>query len=138
MHHLAHMYLSSLTLGLAHVVRARVLRVLLIYTDSDAEPSDSFQVFVSYYTCARIATMGVLPHILFLLVDDFGWANTGWHRLEHPTAEVSTPNMDALVKNGLELDRHYVYKYCCPLLLKPLFTALIRQTLKVQFLQQNI
>eukprot|EP00041_Stephanoeca_diplocostata_P019448 m.419703 g.419703 ORF g.419703 m.419703 type:complete len:551 (+) comp21308_c0_seq1:304-1956(+) len=58
--------------------------------------------------------MGALPHILFLLVDDFGWANTGWHRLEHPTAEVSTPNMDALVKNGLELDRHYVYKFCSP------------------------
>ena len=23
---------------------------------------------------------GVKPHILFLLVDDFGWSNAGWHR----------------------------------------------------------
>ena len=27
---------------------------------------------------------------------------------------VRTPRMDALVEEGLELDRHYVYKFCSP------------------------
>ena len=53
------------------------------------------------------------PHIMFLLVDDWGWANVGYHR-DPPTREVVTPNFDALVKEGLELDQHYVFKLCSP------------------------
>jgi len=41
------------------------------------------------------------PHLMLLLVDD-------WDK------EVVTPNIDDLVKNGLELDQHYVYKVCSP------------------------
>ena len=62
------------------------------------------------------------PHILMILFDDYGWADAGWHRDytapggEHvpATPEVSTPNLNALVKQGIDLDRHYVYKYCSP------------------------
>ena len=53
------------------------------------------------------------PHILFLLVDDWGWANVGYHR-EVATREVQTPNFDSLVKNGLELDQNYVFHFCSP------------------------
>ena len=53
------------------------------------------------------------PHILFLLVDDWGWANVGYHR-EVATREVQTPNFDDLVKNGLELDQNYVFHFCSP------------------------
>ena len=53
------------------------------------------------------------PHILFLLVDDWGWANVGYHR-EVATREVQTPNFDNLVKNGLELDQNYVFHFCSP------------------------
>ena len=53
------------------------------------------------------------PHIVFLLVDDWGWANVGYHR-DPPTPEVSTPNIDDLLKNGVELDQHYVYRFCSP------------------------
>ena len=53
------------------------------------------------------------PHILFLLVDDWGWANVGYHR-EVATREVETPNFDNLVKNGLELDQNYVFRFCSP------------------------
>ena len=50
------------------------------------------------------------------------WADAGWHRGytapggEHvpATPEVATPNLDALVKVGIDLNRHYVYKYCSP------------------------
>ena len=44
---------------------------------------------------------------------DFGWANAGWHR---PIGykEVQTPSMNALVKEGIELDHAYSFKFCSP------------------------
>ena len=53
------------------------------------------------------------PHVLLMLADDYGWANAGWHR---PVGfeETKTPHLDSLVASGIELDRHYVFKYCSP------------------------
>ena len=53
------------------------------------------------------------PHIVMMLVDDWGWANVGYHR-NPPTPEVVTPHIDELVKQGLELDQHYVFRWCSP------------------------
>ena len=55
------------------------------------------------------------PHLVFMLVDDWGWANVGhgYHR-DLPTKEVVTPNINRLVKEGLELDQHYAFKFCSP------------------------
>ncbi len=54
-----------------------------------------------------------LPHIVFMMVDDWGWANVGYHR-DPPTKEVDTPNFDSLKEEGVELDQHYVYQFCSP------------------------
>lgn len=54
-----------------------------------------------------------LPNIVFVLVDDWGWADASWHR-EPGYREVQTPNMQSLVDSGIELDRNYVHKYCSP------------------------
>jgi arylsulfatase B len=48
------------------------------------------------------------PNLMFILVDDWGWANLGIHNPGNP--EVTTPNLDALINDGILLDRHYVYK----------------------------
>ena len=53
------------------------------------------------------------PHIIAILADDYGWADAGWHR-EPGYKEVQTPIMDGLVKSGIEMDRHYVFKFCSP------------------------
>eukprot|EP00118_Oscarella_pearsei_P016721 m.161614 g.161614 ORF g.161614 m.161614 type:complete len:121 (+) comp38819_c2_seq4:530-892(+) len=54
------------------------------------------------------------PHIFVVLVDDWGWANVGYHR-DSPTKEVVTPNFDHLcTKEGVELDQHYVHRVCSP------------------------
>ena len=53
------------------------------------------------------------PHIVFLMVDDWGWANVGYHR-NSSSKEVVTPNIDNLVKEGLQLDQHYVFNWCSP------------------------
>lgn len=56
---------------------------------------------------------GKKPHILWLLLDDYGWAELSVHR-SPPSPEVQTPNMEGLIHEGILFDRHYVYKYCSP------------------------
>ena len=53
------------------------------------------------------------PHIMFLLVDDWGWADAGYHR-NGSDKKIATPNLDALAENGLQLDQHYTYRVCSP------------------------
>ena len=72
----------------------------------------------SYLWCILLAaTLSVAqqskPNLVFMLVDDWGWANVGYH-CNPPTNEVVTPNIDGLVKEGLELDQHYAYQFCSP------------------------
>eukprot|EP00439_Symbiodinium_sp_Y106_P081783 s24_g20.t3 len=62
------------------------------------------------------------PHVLFILADDYGWGNMGVHRRDAASTpeeqqgkvEVHTPNMDALIDEGILLERHYTYKICSP------------------------
>ena len=56
---------------------------------------------------------GKQPHIVMIFVDDWGWANVGYHR-QVPTREVQTPNFDWLCKQGIELDQHYAFRVCSP------------------------
>jgi arylsulfatase B len=49
---------------------------------------------------------------MFLLIDDWGWANWGHHSPN--SSEVVTPNLDALAAAGVVLNRHYVHKFCSP------------------------
>ena len=61
------------------------------------------------------ATKASLPNIVHILADDYGWADIGYHRSEtSDPLDLQTPNLDALVKTGIELDRFYVYKICSP------------------------
>jgi arylsulfatase A-like enzyme len=46
---------------------------------------------------------------LFVVADDLGWADVGWHG-----SKFRTPNLDRLVAEGVELDRHYVQPVCSP------------------------
>jgi arylsulfatase A-like enzyme len=49
------------------------------------------------------------PKILFLVADDLGWNDVGWHG-----APIRTPHLDRLVREGVELDQHYVEPVCTP------------------------
>ncbi|HEY3897061.1 MAG TPA: sulfatase-like hydrolase/transferase [Chthoniobacter sp.] len=49
------------------------------------------------------------PNILFILADDLGWGDVGFHH-----GNVPTPNLDHLHAEGLELLQHYVYPVCSP------------------------
>lgn len=49
-------------------------------------------------------------NIVFFMADDFGHYNVGFHG----NKEARTPALDALVQEGVQLEWHYVYKYCSP------------------------
>lgn len=62
---------------------------------------------------ADTTTTPAKPHVLLVLADDLGWGNVGWHR-KPAFAETQTPILDGLVKDGIELNRFYVYHACSP------------------------
>ncbi|XP_068191560.1 arylsulfatase B-like [Antennarius striatus] len=49
------------------------------------------------------------PHIVFILADDFGWNDVGYHG-----SEIRTPNLDQLSANGVRLENYYVQPICTP------------------------
>ena len=49
------------------------------------------------------------PNILLILADDLGYSDIGCNG-----GEVSTPNLDALARNGLRFRQFYNSTRCCP------------------------
>jgi arylsulfatase A-like enzyme len=49
------------------------------------------------------------PNIVFIVADDLGWADVGYHN-----PQMRTPRIDRLVREGVELDAHYVQPECTP------------------------
>jgi len=49
------------------------------------------------------------PHILFILADDFGWNDVGYHG-----SEIQTPNLDRLAADGIKLNNYYIQPICTP------------------------
>lgn len=49
------------------------------------------------------------PNVVFIIADDLGWADVGFHGGKAPT-----PHLDRLAKEGVELTQHYVAPVCSP------------------------
>lgn len=49
------------------------------------------------------------PNVVFILADDQGWNDIGYHN-----PELRTPHLDQLAREGVELDAHYVQPQCTP------------------------
>ena len=56
-----------------------------------------------------VAERPARPNILLIVADDLGWSDVGWHG-----GFGKTPNLDRLVREGVELDRFYVQPQCTP------------------------
>jgi hypothetical protein len=49
------------------------------------------------------------PHILFILADDYGYNDIGYHG-----SEIKTPELDKLAAGGVKLENYYVQPICSP------------------------
>ena len=49
------------------------------------------------------------PNILFIIADDLGWMDIGYHG-----SEIQTPNLDRLANQSVRFERHYVMPTCTP------------------------
>ena len=58
---------------------------------------------------ARVNGAASPPHILFVVADDFGWSDVGFHG-----SKIQTPNIDKLASEGVVLDNYYVLPICTP------------------------
>lgn len=55
------------------------------------------------------STEAAHPNIVFILADDYGYSDIGYHG-----SEIKTPNLDALAAAGVKLDNYYVQPICTP------------------------
>jgi arylsulfatase A-like enzyme len=65
---------------------------------------------------AALAGGGVLsaetapkPNVVYILADDYGWADVGYHG-----GDIKTPNLDKLAGTGAKLEQFYVQSVCTP------------------------
>lgn len=65
--------------------------------------------FLSLAGASAFAGAGTPPNILFVIVDDLGWADVGFHG-----SEIETPNLDRLARSGVEFGQHYATPTCSP------------------------
>uniref|UniRef100_A0A8B9HA92 Sulfatase N-terminal domain-containing protein n=1 Tax=Astyanax mexicanus TaxID=7994 RepID=A0A8B9HA92_ASTMX len=49
------------------------------------------------------------PHIIFIMVDDQGFRDVGYHG-----SEIKTPTLDWLAATGVKLENYYVQPLCSP------------------------
>ena len=61
-------------------------------------------------TTPESAEAGTRLNVLYIVADDLGWADVGYHA----PSEIRTPYIDRLVGEGIELDRFYGCPVCSP------------------------
>ncbi|KAK7237733.1 sulfuric ester hydrolase [Aureococcus anophagefferens] len=55
------------------------------------------------------------PNLLFILLDDFGWNDAGYHNGGRPNEGwTSTPTLDRLAASGVKLESYYTAPICSP------------------------
>jgi arylsulfatase A-like enzyme len=61
------------------------------------------------WACAPEPVPDTRPNIIFVISDDQGWNDIGYHG-----SEILTPNLDRLADGGVRLEHHYVNPACSP------------------------
>lgn len=69
----------------------------------------AFTLFVAVNSLEAKKPNSSPPHILFMLTDDLGWLDVGFHG-----SKINTPTIDSLAKEGVILDNYYVQPLCTP------------------------
>ena len=59
--------------------------------------------------CAVSITRATPPNVVFILADDYGYNDIGYHN-----PDILTPHMDSLASEGVTLEQSYVQPVCTP------------------------
>ena len=72
-------------------------------------------VGLSVAAVAAAAADTAPKHILFFLIDDYGFADASYkNKMYNGTAAPPTPTIDSLAMSGVRLESYYVNKLCSP------------------------
>ncbi|XP_041354167.1 arylsulfatase B-like [Gigantopelta aegis] len=69
-------------------------------------------LFVTFFLLASNTVLLATPpqpHIIFIIADDLGWDDVGFHG-----SDIRTPNIDKLAHSGIILNQYYVSPICSP------------------------
>ena len=69
-----------------------------------------YALLISWLSFILSAQAASQPNIVFLLIDDLGYADCGFNG----GTEIKTPNIDRLAKSGTIIESHYVQPVCSP------------------------
>jgi arylsulfatase B len=72
----------------------------------------AFAVLTSWFVTAPLAAAqqgAPRPHIVYIVADDLGWKDVGFHG-----SDIKTPNIDKLAQEGARLEQFYVQPMCTP------------------------
>lgn len=78
----------------------------------DVNSKDMFEIYpvaMLFFGIICSTSNAGKPNVLFILADDFGYADIGYH-----DSEIRTPNLDALAAAGVKLENYYVQPLCTP------------------------
>src|SRR5215510_4139905 len=60
-------------------------------------------------TPKAIAQSAPRPNVIYILADDLGWKDVGYHG-----SDIKTPNIDQLAQTGVRLEQFYSQQICTP------------------------
>ena len=64
---------------------------------------------VGWVPLAAAQTAAPRPHIVYIVSDDQGWKDVGFHG-----SDIKTPNIDQLAQGGARLEQFYAQPMCTP------------------------
>ncbi|XP_078593183.1 arylsulfatase B-like [Branchiostoma floridae x Branchiostoma japonicum] len=85
--------------------------VLILLWRSTCLPNDNHRWSTSYYSrfYRERELLSRKPNIVFILADDYGWNDIGYHG-----SFIKTPNLDRLASEGVKLENYYIQPICSP------------------------
>lgn len=68
-----------------------------------------YLTILCFFFLSIVSSIAIRPNIVFILSDDQGWNDIGYHG-----SEIRTPNLDRLATLGVKLEQFYVQPVCTP------------------------